>query len=84
MNEILGASKKKSNDEIANEVIAGKWGVGDTRKQALTNAGYDYNTIQDLVNKKMGASTVQTYTVKSGGRHFIRDSTKNMELHIKK
>jgi GH24 family phage-related lysozyme (muramidase) len=42
---------KKSNEEIAKEVVAGKWGNGNARKTALTKAGYDYNTIQTLVNK---------------------------------
>lgn len=42
---------KKSNEEIAKEVVAGKWGNGITRKTALTKAGYDYKTIQTLVNK---------------------------------
>ena len=46
-------TSKKSNEEIANEVIAGKWGNGDTRKTALTNAGYDYNAIQSIVNEKL-------------------------------
>lgn len=44
---------KKSNDEIAREVIQGKWGNGSTRKKLLTQAGYDYKTIQGIVNKLM-------------------------------
>ena len=40
----------KSVTEIAKEVIAGKWGNGVVRKTKLTEAGYDYNTIQRLVN----------------------------------
>ncbi len=32
---------KKSIDEIAREVIQGKWGNGTERKQKLTAAGYD-------------------------------------------
>ncbi|MCL2676302.1 MAG: CHAP domain-containing protein [Streptococcaceae bacterium] len=47
-------STKKTNVQIADEVIAGKWGYGDDRKIKLTQAGYDYNTIQALVNKKLG------------------------------
>lgn len=46
-------TSKKSNEVIANEVIAGKWGNGDARKTALTNAGYDYNAIQSIVNEKL-------------------------------
>lgn len=45
------ATVKKSNEEIAKEVVAGKWGNGNARKTALTKAGYDYKTIQSLVNK---------------------------------
>jgi len=42
---------KKSNEEIAKEVIQGKWGNGNTRKQKLEAAGYNYSVIQKLVNK---------------------------------
>lgn len=42
---------KKSNKEIAKEVVAGKWGNGNARKTALTKAGYNYKIIQSLVNK---------------------------------
>ena len=44
---------KKSVDEIAKEVIAGKWGNGNARKKALTDAGYDYSAIQKRVNELM-------------------------------
>lgn len=46
-------SSKKSNEEIATEVIQGKWGNGQERKNKLTNAGYDYRAIQNLVNQKL-------------------------------
>ena len=45
--------KVKSNDEIAREVIQGKWGNGQERKKRLTEAGYDYKVIQGIVNKLM-------------------------------
>lgn len=41
----------KSTEEIAKEVIAGKWGNGDERKQKLTEAGYDYSAVQAKVNE---------------------------------
>lgn len=41
----------KSVDEIAREVIAGKWGNGDARKQNLKAAGYDYDAVQKRVNQ---------------------------------
>lgn len=43
--------KKKSNEEIAKEVIDGKWGSGETRKNKLIESGYDYNAIQAIVNE---------------------------------
>ena len=43
----------KTNEQIAKEVIAEKWGNGNVRKTALTNAGYNYSTIQTLVNKML-------------------------------
>lgn len=65
---IVNQGSKKSNDEIANEVIAGKWGDGNTRKSKLEAAGYNYNTIQNLVNKKLGVTTSskQYYTIRNG------------------
>lgn len=46
--------QRKTNEEIAKEVIEGKWGTKSTnpsRKVLLTRAGYDYDTIQSIVNK---------------------------------
>lgn len=44
---------KKSNEEVALEVIRGTWGNGAVRKQRLTAAGYNYNDIQGLVDKML-------------------------------
>lgn len=61
----------KSNEEIAQEIMEGKWGDGDDRKNRLGAAGYDYNAIQTIINTKYyngGTSTPTqtTYTVVSG------------------
>lgn len=45
---------KKSNEVIADEVIAGKWGTGDDRKERLEIAGYNYSVIQSIVNDRFG------------------------------
>lgn len=47
----------KSVDEIAREVIAGKWGNGSERKDRLTAAGYDYAAVQARVNEIMGGGS---------------------------
>ena len=39
--------KLKTINEIAKEVIDGKWGNGDTRIKKLTEAGYDYQKVQN-------------------------------------
>lgn len=41
----------KSVETIAKEVIQGKWGNGQERKDRLTKAGYDYSKVQAAVNK---------------------------------
>lgn len=58
VNELVNgtASKptpQKSVDEIAKEVIQGKWGNGADRKNRLTAAGYNYSAVQAKVNKLM-------------------------------
>lgn len=42
---------KKTVTELAKEVIAGKWGNGQDRKNRLTAAGYDYTAVQNKVNE---------------------------------
>ena len=41
---------RKSNEEIAREVLAGKWSNNPERRQRLTAAGYDYEAIRKIVN----------------------------------
>ena len=42
---------KKSDHEMAVEVIAGKWDNGEERKKALLSNGYNYSNIQKEVNR---------------------------------
>ena len=51
---------QKTIEQIAQEVLAGKWGNGNTRKQKLKAAGYDYNTVQAKVNELCGVKTKPT------------------------
>ena len=57
---------KKSVSELVEEILDGKWGNGDDRKKRLTAAGYDYETVQNAVNKKLKADEEEWHTVKSG------------------
>lgn len=55
----------KSIDEVAKEVIAGKWGNGEQRATALRSAGYSYAAVQNRVNEMLSAQTVR-YTIQYG------------------
>lgn len=42
-------------ETVAREVIIGKWGDGDERREKLTKAGYNYAEVQAIVNKLLNA-----------------------------
>lgn len=44
-------TKLKTVEEVAQEVIEGKWNVGLARKMLLEKAGYNYNLVQQKVNE---------------------------------
>lgn len=77
---VCGVVKKKTIDEIAKEVIAGKWGNGDIRKKRLTDAGYDYDLVQARVNeilspkKKTYSGTLPSLTLKKTNAQVINDA----------
>lgn len=57
----------KSIDEVAKEVIAGKWGNDPERKEALIAAGYDRDAVQKRVNEMLkkptpGENALKQYT----------------------
>ena len=52
----------KSIEEVAKEVIAGKYGNGEARKTAITNAGYDYASVQAKVNEIVNGSKTSSFT----------------------
>lgn len=52
----------KSIEEVAKEVIAGKYGNGEARKTAITNAGYDYASVQARVNEIVNGSKTSSFT----------------------
>lgn len=63
------APVKKTNEQIADEVLEGKWGNGEERKKELEAKGYNYQAIQDIVNEKLGITkkpVVEYYTVQKG------------------
>lgn len=62
----------KTVDELAQEVLDGKWGDADERKRRLNEAGYSYTAVQNAVNailakqKLQNAPKLQNHVVKKG------------------
>ena len=61
-----GNIKKKTDEEIAEEVLAGKWGNGEERRKKILLAGYNYKRVQEIVNAKIKVNKIKYYTVKAG------------------
>lgn len=56
------SDSKKSINEVAKEVLAGKWGNGDDRKNRLTAAGYNYSEVQAAVNRLASGKPAKSVT----------------------
>ena len=52
-------NEKSSNDYIADKVCEGWFGNGLDRQKRLEDAGYDYNTIQAIVDEKMMTKSME-------------------------
>lgn len=61
---------KLLNEQVADQVIAGKWGNAPERYTALEKAGYDPKVIQDIVNQKLkgGSSAAQPASISVGSK----------------
>lgn len=78
------SSSLKSIDEIAKEVIKGIWGNGNNRKEKLTSAGYDYQTVQDRVNEILNnklTSQIEYYPIPKYNGNSIVDALKNININ---
>lgn len=68
--------ERKTTDELAQEVIAGKWGRGQERRDRLTASGYDYQTVQNRVNQILNgpAATPNKETEKEAAVKEVRST----------
>ena len=77
---IVGSVPTKSLDEVTKEVLLGKWGTGAQRKQALINAGYDYEAVQKRVTEVIKL-TEETLDNKYGvGKERVQKLGKNYDI----
>lgn len=65
----------KSVDELAQEVIAGKWGNYPERKTRLENAGYNYSEVQRRVNELVSGNTKKYIQINATAGVWCRTRT---------
>ncbi|MBQ1482671.1 MAG: hypothetical protein IIZ28_03780 [Erysipelotrichaceae bacterium] len=63
------AKRAAKIEELAREVIQGKWGNGQERKDKLTAAGYDYSEVQGKVNELL---TTEKEKIEAIAKEVIR------------
>lgn len=56
---ITEINKIKSDEQIIEEIMKGMWGNGEERKKRLQDNGYDYNIIQQKINKIYGQNNTK-------------------------
>ncbi len=65
-------SATKTVDEVAQEVIDGKWGVAPERQKNLEAAGYNYSEVQSRVNSMLKEEDHKTARYEATGNVWIR------------
>ena len=70
---------KKTNQQVALEVIAGHWGNGISRRQKLEAAGYSYAAVQSIVNAVMTGGQLPPEKEPAGPENLL-----HVEFDVKK
>ncbi len=63
--------QKKSAEQLADEVMDGRWGNGAERKQRLEAAGYSYTEVQKIVNERCGQTSAPKKSVAELAKEVI-------------
>ena len=77
------AAPKKSIDEVAKEVIDGKWGNGDERVSNLKAAGYDPDAVQKKVNELLAPKPTAGEKIAAKARSYCGSKTKETAAYKK-
>lgn len=78
---LVAVSPKKDVYTIAQEVIQGKWGNGAVRKSKLTAAGYDYATVQAIVNQILYGSGANDKVLRVGVKVRIKAGARDLNTN---
>lgn len=73
----------KTNQQIAAEILMGKWGNGEERKKKLWEAGYNYDAVQSIVNALVAGQAYPT-EVETGEFKITGTETLKVEIDITK
>lgn len=78
------SSGGKTVSQLADEVIAGKWGTDTDRRNRLEAAGYDYDAVQAEVNRRYGvggssssSNSSSNSTIKKGDKVRVKNGAKD-------
>lgn len=77
------APEGKSVERLAQEVLDGKWGNGAARRRRLTEAGYDYDTVQDAVNAILLEKRLEEVVVAVIRGDYGNGATRDRKLRAK-
>ncbi len=87
VNEILAESdssvtppQKASIEDVAREVIQGKWGNGSARVNRLTSAGYNASEIQSKVNDILSGNKTTTPSKETLEPYLVRINAKALNV----
>lgn len=80
--KLYTGEKKKTVDQIAQEVIDGKWGNGDDRVKKLKEAGYDPSAVQKKVNDILYANA-ESEKIASKAKSYCGSKTKETAAYKK-
>lgn len=69
--------------KVVDEVIGGKWGDGEKRIKALTEAGYDYADVQNKVNEVLGSSVRHLSTLTEEQKKNAEQLSKLSDAQLK-
>ena len=64
----------KTVNQLALEVLDGKWGSGNDRKKKLVAAGYNYDEVQAKVNEMLKARKIIVDKMNAWGRKICADN----------
>lgn len=73
----------KTNQQVAVEVLMGKWGNGEERKKKLWDAGYSYEAVQSIVNALVAGDS-EPQKEETDGLQITGTETMKIEVDLTK